>query len=61
MLSIFYIAIVLMFSLGYRQNQPHALINYIIIFICQHIAITGIIIQTIWCPILESMIDLLEM
>ena len=28
-LSIFYIAIVFMFSFGYRQNQPHALINYI--------------------------------
>ena len=29
-LSIFYIAIVFMFSFGYRQNQPHALINYIL-------------------------------
>ena len=26
-LSIFYIAIVFMFSFGYRQNQPHALIK----------------------------------
>ena len=28
-ISIFYIAIVFMFSFGYRQNQPHALINYL--------------------------------
>ena len=26
-LSIFYIAIVFMFSFGYRQNEPHALIK----------------------------------
>ena len=31
-LSIFYIAIVFMFSFGYGQNQPHALINYIYIY-----------------------------
>ena len=35
-LSIFFIAIVFMFSLGYRQNQPHALINYMIKLYISH-------------------------
>ena len=36
-LSIFYIAIVFMFSFGYRQNQPHALIKLYIYGACSSI------------------------